>query len=72
MKVDYENKVIELTSRNLLALLAKLGGNPPGSDCTISKSGWAIRAVKDEEHYSDRRPGPLHPATEEAICSESK
>ena len=67
MKVDPFHQKIELTRRNLLALLAKLDGNPPDSACTISKSRWQIKAVEDDEHYSDRRPGRMHEATEAVV-----
>lgn len=58
--------VVELTRRNLTALLAKLdfNRNPGGrrsSECEImSGDGRAIiRAVEDEVHYSDRLPGEM-------------
>lgn len=54
MKVDLEKGVIELSRRNLETLLAKL--DDPASVRTIIKSGVAIVAVEDEEHYSDSNP----------------
>jgi hypothetical protein len=57
---------VELTRRNLLALLAKLDGNPPNSKCTIidPQEKVAVKAVENEEHYFDRDPGPMHLETE--------
>lgn len=60
---------IELTRRNLNALLAKLDGNPPNSACTILAPGstFFVKAVEDSEHYTDRRAGIMHPDTEAAL-----
>ena len=55
MKFDHENQTIELTRRNLVILLAKL--DDPNSFRTLSKDGWAVKAVEDDEHYSDRPHG---------------
>lgn len=55
--------VVELTRRNLTALLAKL--DDPDSQRTLISPGFhgdpviAVRAVEDEEHYADRAPGPV-------------
>ena len=61
--------VVELTRRNLLALLAKLDGNPPGSACTLidPDDRIAVKAVEDSRHYEDRRAGPMHDATEAVL-----
>lgn len=67
MKVNLEKKTIELSRYNLEVLLAKLDGNPPGSACTIGKDDWWVKAVEDDEHYSDRAPGEMHPATIQAL-----
>jgi hypothetical protein len=64
MKVLHGEHVIELTERNLRALLAKLAGHPPNSACTIYKDGWCVRAVSDAAHYVDRRPGEVDADTE--------
>lgn len=56
--------VVELTRRNLQALLAKLDGHPAGSLRTIVKQGVAVRAVEDESHYADEVPGRMHSDTE--------
>lgn len=58
---------VELTRRNLLALLAKLDGNPPNSACTLERQGFFVKAVENEAHYSDRLAGGLHVDTEYAI-----
>jgi hypothetical protein len=51
---------IELTRRNLEILLEKLGD--PKSQCTLLDPDRKIfvRAVEDEEHYSDRPPGAMY------------
>lgn len=59
--------VVELSRRNLKSLLAKLDGHPPNSACTIEKNGVFVRAVENYDHYSDRRPGDMHPDTEREI-----
>ena len=59
---------VELTRRNLLALLAKLDGHPQDSACTISKDGVYIKAVHDFEHYGGGvDPGSMHPETEHKL-----
>lgn len=60
---------VELTRRNLTALLAKLDGNPPDSACTLTDSTGTVyvKAVENAEHYSDRAPGVLHDATEAKV-----
>lgn len=60
---------MELTRRNLNALLAKLDGNPPNSACTIvaPEGGFYVKAVEDAEHYANRAPGVMHPDTEQKI-----
>lgn len=59
---------VELTRRNLSVLLQKL--DDPLSHAAIAKDGIYVRAVEgeeflvkpveDEEHYSDREPGPMY------------
>ena len=50
--------VVELTERNLRALLAKLD-NPQSYRTLIDPDrNIAVRAVPDEAHYTDREPGP--------------
>lgn len=50
---------MELSRRNLKTLLTKL--DTPGSSATLVSPGnlFAVRAVEDEEHYSDRPAGPM-------------
>lgn len=57
--LDREIPVLELTRRNLTALLEKL--DDPNSHCTlIDPDGQiAVRAVEDAVHYQDRNPGPV-------------
>lgn len=55
---------VELTRRNLRALLTKLDGFPAGSACTIMDGRVFVRAVEDEVHYAGRKPGPMHGDTE--------
>lgn len=67
-----------LSRRNLLALLAKLDGNPPHSACTIIGGTDApnlyVLAEEDEKHYAHRKVpdgftpwGPMVPDTEREI-----
>lgn len=59
---------VELTRRNLNALLAKLDGHPPDSACTIEKDGVFVKAVHDFAHYGGGvAPGAMHPDTERAL-----
>lgn len=55
--LDRDIPVLELTRRNLTALLEKL--DDPNSHCTlIAPEGTiAVRAVEDSEHYKTRPPG---------------
>jgi hypothetical protein len=71
---------VTLSRRNLLTLVAKLDGNPPGSACTIGAPRaygefWIV-AEEDDVHYAhpdraevvgDARPGVMHPDTEAAL-----
>lgn len=66
-----------LTRRNLTILLSKLDRTKAGdpSACTIVKQDtvhskypctdviW-VTALEDEDYYSDRDPGPMHPKDE--------
>lgn len=62
---------LELTRRNLTALLAKL--DDPLSARFLTKIGKTgeyilVKAVEDEEHYSDRAPGEVYmPSTGETL-----
>lgn len=68
-------KQIFLTRRNLQTLLNKLDRQKAGEAtfCTIVKADTAhikypipeqmmITAVEDEDYYSDREPGEMHPS----------
>lgn len=51
--------VLELTRRNLQALLAKLD-DPLSERMLIAPGGrLAVKAVEDDEHYSDREAGAV-------------
>ena len=52
--------VLELTESNLRTLLEKL--TDPYSSRTLidGENKIAVRAVPDEEHYSDRAPGVVY------------
>lgn len=67
MKVNEEDRTVELTRRNLEALLVKLNGHPPNSACTIMNDGWRVKAVENAAHYADRPAGVMHDETEVAI-----
>lgn len=69
MRLDYVDGLVfvTLSRRNLLSLLAKLDGHPPGSSCTLGKGSVWVRAEEDAAHYGSRTPGPMHPETEEEI-----
>ena len=56
---------VELTRRNLLALLAKLGRGDSSRTLVVRRDDdqnavVKVVAVEDEEHYGDRPPGPVH------------
>lgn len=62
--------VLRLSRRNLVVLLDKVERD--GSVRTLTRPSpggrtFTIIAERDEDHYGDRTPGPVHPATEEAI-----
>jgi hypothetical protein len=55
---------IELTRRNLTALLQKLDAGESRSDCTLVKQDdlgmiGLVTVVEDDAHYSDRPAGPM-------------
>ena len=55
--------MVELTRRNLQALLDKL--DDPLSERTLIDPTYriAVKAVEDSEHYSDRAPGAVYMPT---------
>jgi hypothetical protein len=58
--------VVELTRRNLTALLAKLDDPLSARSLIDGEQKVMVRAVEDDEHYADRAPGPVYmPSTGE-------
>lgn len=69
---------VYLSRRNLLTLLSKLDRQQAGeaTACTIIKNddkhpkypqsakSIIVTAVEDEEYYTNRQPGPVHPSDE--------
>lgn len=66
MQFTLETPVLELTRRNLEALLAKLD-DPESARTLVSPCGRiSVRAVEDKVHYSNRKPGTVYmPSTGE-------
>jgi hypothetical protein len=75
--MEIEIHRIFLSRRNLLTLLSKLDRAAAGEDtaCTIIKRdtthkqypcscACVVTAVEDADYYTDREPGPTHPADE--------
>ena len=71
------SETVYLSRRNLLTLLNKL--DRAGSKATIIKydtthkeypcsSVTVVIAVEDNEYYTDREPGPMHPKDEPHCC----
>lgn len=58
---------VELTRRNLLALLSKLDEETSLKILVDGDQILYVKAVEDEEHYRDRDPGPMTPETEASI-----
>ena len=59
------SNVVQLSRRNLLTLLSKLERRERGevTAATLVKGdGTVVIAVSDEEYYSKREPGPVHPS----------
>jgi hypothetical protein len=55
-----EVPVVELTRRNLVALLEKLD-DPKSARTLVDRTDRiAVRAVEDVEHYADRAPGEVY------------
>jgi hypothetical protein len=54
---EYQTPVVELTRRNLQALMDKLD-DPESARTLIDRTGViAVKAVEDHEHYIARAPG---------------
>lgn len=69
-KVEGRRITITLSRRNLRTLLLKL--ERPDSARTLVRTtdeGYilVIHAEDDDEHYQDRKPGPVHPAEENRL-----
>lgn len=60
--------IVELTRRNLEVLLRKLD-DPLSQRTLLDPDGRVyVRAVENEEHYSDREPGEMYmPSTGEVL-----
>lgn len=72
---------VYLTRRNLLTLLSKLDRNkeiPGSSHVGLVKTDTThlqypcsdaieVFALEDEEYYTDRQPGPMHPSDERRL-----
>ena len=72
LRRDPDTIYVSLSRRNLVTLLAKLDGEPAGSQCTLERvceNGTAVivKAEPDDQHYQGRIPGRMHPDTEAAI-----
>lgn len=78
LDVDTLNDTVRLalSRRNMLAMIAKLGGNPPQSMHMILSDpgafdGWTLVFIgeSDDMHYGARpaEPGIMHPDTEAAL-----
>lgn len=67
---------VELTRRNLETLLMKLDLPAGESECTISTGDQNltlyVKAVEDDEHYSDRPAGMVHPREERRLTKPTK
>lgn len=59
---------VELTRRNLEILLLKLDDPASAREIRDGETGFAVRAVENEEHYRDRAPGEMFmPSTGETL-----
>ena len=77
MRLEVHGSIVRvaLSERNLKTLLAKLGGSPPNSACTLTydtRDGLVliVKAEPDAIHYANPErdspvPGAMHPHTEE-------
>lgn len=54
---------LELTRRNLEVLLAKLDDPKSARTLIDGEHKIAVKAVENEEHYSDRAPGTVYMIT---------
>lgn len=74
-RVEGREIIVELTERNLRTLLSKLGREDSARTLQIwdTLGDWllTVTAVKDEAHYANRNPGPIHAIDEENIYGTS-
>lgn len=56
---DVEIPIVELSRRNLTLLLAKLDDPLSAATLLAPGNGIYVRAVEDDEHYSEREPGEM-------------
>ena len=61
---EFHMPTLELTRRNLLALLVKLDDAQSMRTIIDPDHRIAVKAVEDVAHYADRPPGRMHPDTE--------
>lgn len=54
---------IELTRRNLEILLLKLDDPASAREIRDGETGFAVKAVENDEHYADRAPGEMYMPT---------
>lgn len=59
--------VVELTRRNLNALLEMLDETPGQATVTKPSARITVRAVEDDAHYAERRPGLLELPKREVV-----
>lgn len=69
---DEHGRFVLVASRtNLLSLLAKLDGHPPGSACILEggseAAGIRLKAEEDDVHYAHRDRGLMHEKTEKEV-----
>lgn len=57
--IDGHPPTLELTRRNLTVLLAKLDDPNSRRSIVDPDAVITVRAVEDDEHYAERRPGPM-------------
>lgn len=64
--IDGDPPTVELTRRNLTALLAKLDDPLSARTLRDGEDRVAVKAVEDDEHYKTRPPGEVYmPSTGE-------
>ena len=61
--IDNNFHTLELSRRNLIALLSKLDDSNSVRTLISPGARIVVRAVEDAEHYSDRTPGMVYMPT---------